>query len=55
MYRPSHGHVYICGLDMATELNKIRPSIGFCPQHDILYDELTVEEHLKLIAMVYES
>ena len=24
----------------------MRGSLGLCPQHDILFDELTVEEHL---------
>lgn len=24
----------------------VRGSLGLCPQHDILFDELTVEEHL---------
>ena len=33
-------------------MDEIRTSIGFCPQHDILYDELTVAEHLDLIASV---
>jgi ABC-type multidrug transport system ATPase subunit len=33
-------------------MNKIQTSLGFCPQHDILYDDLNVEEHLMLIAMV---
>ena len=29
-------------------LNKFRKKIGICPQEDILFDNLTVEEHLKL-------
>jgi ABC-type multidrug transport system ATPase subunit len=33
-------------------MNKIQTSLGFCPQHDILYDDLNVQEHLMLIAMV---
>ncbi len=34
-------------------MNKIRPLIGFCPQHEIIYENLTVFEHLDLIASVY--
>ena len=26
--------------------NRVRLSIGLCPQHDILWEDLTVEEHL---------
>jgi ABC-type multidrug transport system ATPase subunit len=32
----------------ATDLADIRSMLGVCPQHDTLYDELTVEEHLQL-------
>ncbi|OQS03707.1 ATP-binding Cassette (ABC) Superfamily [Thraustotheca clavata] len=34
------------GLSLRSDLQTIRKSIGICPQHDILYDKLTVEEHL---------
>jgi ABC-type multidrug transport system ATPase subunit len=27
----------------------LRSSIGFCPQHDVLYDGLTPKEHLTLL------
>jgi ATP-binding cassette subfamily A (ABC1) protein 3 len=32
------------------ELDKIRSKIGVCPQHDTLYEDLTVEEHIRLFA-----
>ena len=51
-YPPSSGTAYILGYDITTEMDNIRTSLGFCPQHDILYNDLFVEEHLKLIAMV---
>ena len=31
-----------------TSMEEIRKKIGICPQHDILYDDLTVEDHLRL-------
>ncbi len=31
-------------------MSEIRKFMGVCPQHDILYDELTVKEHLELFA-----
>ena len=52
LYPPSSGKAQILNYDVATEIDKIRSYIGFCPQHDIIYDQLTVKEHLELIAMV---
>jgi ATP-binding cassette, subfamily A (ABC1), member 3 len=31
-------------------MEEIRASMGVCPQHDILFDDLTVREHLDLFA-----
>jgi ABC-type multidrug transport system ATPase subunit len=52
IFPPTSGTASILGYDIVTEMDYIRTSIGFCPQHDILYDDLNVEEHLKLIALV---
>jgi len=30
----------------------IRRSLGLCPQHDVLFDNMTVEEHLRFYAGV---
>ncbi|CAF4398234.1 unnamed protein product, partial [Rotaria magnacalcarata] len=30
-------------------IEQIRKILGFCPQYDILYDDLSVQEHLELI------
>lgn len=32
-------------------MEEIRKFLGVCPQHDILYDNLTVREHLELFAV----
>lgn len=31
-------------------MNKVRQNIGYCPQFDSLYDELSAREHLQLYA-----
>jgi ATP-binding cassette, subfamily A (ABC1), member 3 len=31
-------------------MKNIRRDLGVCPQHDILFDDLTVKEHLELYA-----
>mmetsp|Transcript_30098 Transcript_30098/g.30579 ORF Transcript_30098/g.30579 Transcript_30098/m.30579 type:complete len:1840 (-) Transcript_30098:237-5756(-) len=44
------GKATIEGLDVATDMHTIRSIIGVCPQHDILFPNLTVEEHLSMFA-----
>lgn len=45
---PSSGSAYICGQDISLSMDSIRHRMGFCPQHSILWDELTAEEHVYL-------
>lgn len=52
IYAPSSGSATILGYDIKTQMEKIRTSMGFCPQHDILYDLLTVRDHINLLAAV---
>ena len=44
------GYANINGLDVYTDIGSIRQSLGICPQHDVLWDFLTVYEHLILFA-----
>jgi len=44
---PTAGTAIINGFDIKTEIEEARRSFGFCPQHDVLFEELTVEEHLQ--------
>lgn len=46
LFPPTSGHAMIYGQDIRTEMDHIRKSLGLCPQHNVLFDELTVEEHL---------
>ena len=52
LYPPTSGTANMMGYDLCYEIDKIHSVLGFCPQYDILYDDLTVEEHFKLIALV---
>ncbi|XP_055297532.1 phospholipid-transporting ATPase ABCA3-like isoform X2 [Sitodiplosis mosellana] len=47
MIPPTSGTAIINGYDIRTDLLKARESIGICPQHNILFDELTVREHIE--------
>ena len=40
------------GYDIRKDISSVRSSLGLCPQHDILFDEMTVEEHLYFFAKV---
>ncbi|KAF5277495.1 hypothetical protein FQR65_LT03832 [Abscondita terminalis] len=46
MITPSSGTAIVNSFDIRTEMQNVRSSIGLCPQHNILFDELTVEEHI---------
>lgn len=46
MIAPTSGTAVINGYDIRANLYKARSSIGLCPQHNILFDELTVREHI---------
>ncbi|XP_039280718.1 phospholipid-transporting ATPase ABCA1 isoform X2 [Nilaparvata lugens] len=46
LFPPSSGTAKIYGLDIRTDMDAIRKSMGMCPQHNVLFNLLTVEEHL---------
>lgn len=50
--KASYGSATICGYDIHTEMDKIRKVLGVCPQHDILWDELSAKEHLILFGRI---
>lgn len=46
MFPPTSGTAIVCGHDIKTDMDGVRESLGLCPQHNIIFDELTVREHL---------
>lgn len=52
MISPSSGTAIINGKDIRKDMNSIRSSIGFCPQHNILFDSLTVREHITFFSLL---
>ncbi|KAI3368623.1 hypothetical protein L3Q82_025633 [Scortum barcoo] len=46
LFPPTSGTVYIKGMDIRHDMNIIRRTLGVCPQHNVLFDILTVEEHV---------
>ncbi|XP_049274469.1 phospholipid-transporting ATPase ABCA3-like isoform X2 [Rhipicephalus sanguineus] len=55
LFPPTHGEVHINGYNIRTQTKKARESFGLCPQHNVLFDELTVEEHLYFFYSLKES
>lgn len=47
---PTAGDALIYGLSIKQDLSNVRKTLGVCPQHDVLWDQLTVMEHLQLFA-----
>lgn len=50
LLKPDSGKILISGKDIVEETKEARKIIGFCPQHNLLFDDLTVYEHLKFFA-----
>ena len=46
LFPPSSGSAHVDGKSIITEMDAIRDSLGLCPQHNVLFDRLTVKEHL---------
>ncbi|CAH0549210.1 unnamed protein product [Brassicogethes aeneus] len=46
MIPSTSGTAVINGYDIRTQTKRVRDSLGLCPQHDILFDELTVADHI---------
>lgn len=52
LFPPTSGRAYISGYDICQDMALIRQSLGLCPQHDVLFDDLTVREHLLFYAQL---
>ncbi|GCB67236.1 hypothetical protein scyTo_0005092 [Scyliorhinus torazame] len=52
LHQPSSGAVYVNGRNMNQEMTVIREELGVCLQHDVLFECLTVHEHLLLYGII---
>ncbi|WP_210364658.1 ABC transporter ATP-binding protein [Bacillus sp. REN3] len=53
LMEPHQGNIEINGITFKKEKEQYRKQFTFVPETPILYDELTLEEHLRLTAMAY--
>jgi ABC-type glutathione transport system ATPase component len=50
MTNPDYGNAWIGGFDISANIGKAQLQMGVCPQFDLLWPQLTVEEHLTFYA-----
>lgn len=50
---PQKGEIRLNGVTLNEDLDKYRSSFSYIPETPVLYDELTLKEHLELTAMAY--
>lgn len=44
------GEAYVEGYSIRSQIHLVRKSLGVCPQHDVIWNQLTVYDHLHLYA-----
>ncbi|KAK7091650.1 phospholipid-transporting ATPase ABCA3-like [Littorina saxatilis] len=49
---PTSGTATIRGMDICTDTALVRQSMGMCPQHNVFFTTLTVEQNLKFFALL---
>jgi len=52
LFPPTSGTAIVNGYDIRRDIDKVRTSLGICPQFDVLFDEMTVEEHLRFFCQL---
>uniref|UniRef100_A0A8C7EKL0 ABC transporter domain-containing protein n=1 Tax=Neovison vison TaxID=452646 RepID=A0A8C7EKL0_NEOVI len=52
LYPATSGEAYINGYDISQQMVQIRKSLGLCPQQNLLFNYLTVSEHLYFYCVV---
>lgn len=50
MFEPNNGNAWVGGYSIIDEIEKVHLEMGVCPQFDLLWPEMTVEEHLYFYA-----
>ena len=52
LLEPDKGNALFYGLSIKDDLDTIKSMLGVCPQHDVLWEELTAREHMLLFAQL---
>lgn len=54
LLQPQTGSVKLNGLTLAMDAAAYRKQIGYIPETPVLYEELTLKEHIEITAMAYD-
>ena len=54
LLKPASGSIEIDGLSLNKSASQYRQKIGFIPESPVLYEELTLREHIEVTAMAYD-
>ncbi|XP_058033573.1 retinal-specific phospholipid-transporting ATPase ABCA4 [Ahaetulla prasina] len=52
LFPPTSGTILIDGMDNQIHIDSIQQSLGMCPQNNILFNHLTVSEHIQFYAQL---
>nr|CCA22112.1 ATPbinding Cassette (ABC) Superfamily putative [Albugo laibachii Nc14]CCA23396.1 ATPbinding Cassette (ABC) Superfamily putative [Albugo laibachii Nc14] len=52
---PTSGHAYLDGIDVTMEPQQAGTRFGYCPQVNVLFDQLTVRDHCELFITLQEQ
>ena len=53
--KPTSGQILVDNHDIINETKQARAKIGYCPQHNLLFPELTVAEHLRFFSKLKQN
>ena len=42
LFPPTDGHATVYGLDIRSDMEEIRKTLGMCPQHNVLFDKYVI-------------
>ena len=53
LYEATEGSAFYDGYDIldSNNMDKFRTILGICPQHDVLFDDLTIRKHLEMFCI----
>lgn len=54
LMRPMHGRISLDEIDLSTKPTEYKSKLAYIPEMPILYDELTLKEHIELTIKAYE-
>jgi ABC-type multidrug transport system ATPase subunit len=54
MFSATYGNIFVNKQELEENIENIRKKIGLCHQTNVHYDDLTVEDNIKIVALIKE-